>query len=434
MSVGGGDTRTVIVSSHAPSGDHDDEVDVMRNARSRGLLWRGVASLLAVFLVIQALASCAGTAPNPSAAPSPSQPPSPSSSPSPSPIPTITPEPTPRPLTGVTAIAAGGDHACAIVQGGSVYCWGDNAYGELGNGSVVEFSVTPVKVAGLGGATAIAAGYGHTCAIISEGRVRCWGRNDRGQLGGGSPQDIDVLVPGISGVAAIAAGDWNTCALVVDGTIQCWGVYSYSDYADDVVIGTRPRKIQGISGATGIASDAGGSCAIFAAGTVECWGSSYYSTFGIEDGVFAWKPRKISGIGPAKGIDMPGLCVLLLTGGLECRDFVADTGCPDCGPAIVKVPGITDAVAISDGDPVYALLSDGTVWSWWGTGLDETATAAAEPVPEVSGATAIDGGFSICVLISDGTVRCWESDDYTESGSNSWPAAGWPHQVVAPAS
>jgi alpha-tubulin suppressor-like RCC1 family protein len=351
---------------------------------------------------------------------------------SPPPIATRMPEPTPTPLTGVTAIAAGSWHTCAIVSDGSVYCWGDNSDRALGDGSSVDFSVTPVKVAGVEGATAIAAGSWHTCAIVSEGRVQCWGSNQSGQLGGGSPQDTAALVGGIRGAAAIAAGGSNTCVLLTGGTVECWGMYSYSDYAADVVIGTKPRRIQGIQGAIGLASDIGGSCAIFGDGTIECWGSAYYSNFGLDVHPFSWKPKKTSGIGPAQGIDMGGVCVLLSTGGLECRDFGAHKGCPDCDFPIVEVPGITDAVAISHGDPVYALLSDGTVWTWYGTGPDATATTPARRVEGVSGATAIaQGSLHACALISDGTVNCWGDNISGQLGSNSPPGTGRLPRVVA---
>jgi alpha-tubulin suppressor-like RCC1 family protein len=88
-------------------------------------------------------------------------------------------------LSGVTEIAAGYYHTCALLSGGEVRCWGSGGFGQLGDGSAT-LRLTPVGVSGLGGVTAIAAGGEHTCAMLSGGEVRCWGYNGRGQLGDGT--------------------------------------------------------------------------------------------------------------------------------------------------------------------------------------------------------------------------------------------------------
>jgi len=129
--------------------------------------------------------------------------------------------------SGVTAIAVGQSHACAVVMGG-VQCWGLNDLGELGNGSMVMYSDTPVAVSGLSsGVTAVAAGVDYTCALTMAGAVWCWGYNADGQLGNGSTvmySDVPVAVSGLSsGVMAIAAGDSHACAVTAAGRVQCWG-------------------------------------------------------------------------------------------------------------------------------------------------------------------------------------------------------------------
>lgn len=125
---------------------------------------------------------------------------------------------------GVQAVAAGGSHTCAIVDGGA-YCWGSNLHGELGNGTVISTAL-PTAVRQLGaGVTAIATGTNHTCALTAGGVAWCWGRNDRGQVGGGAgdPQVDPRPVSGLpTGVQAIAAGASHTCAIVA-GEVRCWG-------------------------------------------------------------------------------------------------------------------------------------------------------------------------------------------------------------------
>jgi alpha-tubulin suppressor-like RCC1 family protein len=140
-----------------------------------------------------------------------------------------------RPPVGVAtlgpavAIATGDDHSCVVLVEGNVRCWGQNNAGELGNGTQTG-SFVPVQVidsnnVALTRAVAIAAGAQHTCALLADGHVRCWGANNFGQLGTGNNNGSSraLEVSGLTNAVAIAAGDRHTCALAVNGIVRCWG-------------------------------------------------------------------------------------------------------------------------------------------------------------------------------------------------------------------
>lgn len=132
--------------------------------------------------------------------------------------------------SGIVAMSAGEDHTCALTLGGAVKCWGNNYWGQFGDGTsgFPTFRPTPVDVVGLAsGVVAISAGANHSCALTSGGAVRCWGNNYSGQLGDGTretyrltPTDVLGLA---SGVGALSGGTWHTCALTVSGAVKCWG-------------------------------------------------------------------------------------------------------------------------------------------------------------------------------------------------------------------
>jgi len=135
-------------------------------------------------------------------------------------------------LSNVRTIAAGNSFACAVQADGTVACWGDDEYGEIGSPPQdtcfkSPCTTTPAGVAGVDGVTAITAGDEFACALIADGTVRCWGFNGYGQLGDGTTDNSStpVVVQGLEGVVAVSAstdGDF-ACALKADHTIWCWG-------------------------------------------------------------------------------------------------------------------------------------------------------------------------------------------------------------------
>jgi alpha-tubulin suppressor-like RCC1 family protein len=193
--------------------------------------------------------------------------------------------------SGVTAVAAGDFHTCAL-KGGQVYCWGQNDYGQLGDNTTTN-RITPTLVAdgamGNSGVTAVAAvgGY-HTCAL-KGGQVYCWGYNSSGQLGDNTttnritPTLVADGAMGNSGVTAIAVGAHHTCALK-GGQVYCWGRNDYGQLGDNTTTNRiTPALVadgaMGNSGVTAVAAGAFHTCAL-KGGQVYCWGWNYYGQLG----------------------------------------------------------------------------------------------------------------------------------------------------------
>ena len=199
---------------------------------------------------------------------------------------------TPTPIQAATtqipvAIALGSNFTCEIASTGT-YCWGDNAFGQLGDGTTLNRGGTALNVFGLNGAVSIAAGSAHACAACADGTVRCWGNNNSGQLGDGTTTQrlTPVQVSGITDAVQVTAGANHTCARRSNGQVSCWGDGNLGQVGDAAATDrTTPATVTGVSGAVMLASGAFHNCAVQDNQIVQCWGSDANGNCG--DGNFA---------------------------------------------------------------------------------------------------------------------------------------------------
>ncbi|MQA27285.1 MAG: tandem-95 repeat protein, partial [Micromonosporaceae bacterium] len=416
-------------------------------------------------------------------------------------------------LSAVLQLSAGGSHTCALVHGGATRCWGLNGNGQLGDGSTAD-STQPVPVSGISGATSVASGGFHSCAILGDGAVKCWGNDGAGQIGDGNPGDTSSSPKSVSGITAanpakaLSLGEFHSCALLQDGVVKCWGhngfgqlgdgtkadrseptaVAGLADPADDPVLvlttgsshtcvllddddktvrcwghnaygslghatavvddvmqpSTAPLAVRRdgnpdplienlvpLTGVTALSAGQYHTCARVSGGAVRCWGNNNRSQLGadpkplteqIEDSVNA---LPVGGLGSVDAVTAGGFHNCALAGtSMKCwgYNFYGQLGgYAASNPTPVTVTAVTGATTVTAGtDFACALVNaagDTDLPVCWGSnadgrlgaGLGVTDTTVRVPVSGIPAADAIDAGNGHACALPDGSKapRCW---------------------------
>ena len=289
-------------------------------------------------------------------------------------------------MTTATRVAAGHEFACALLSNGTAKCWGLGESGQRGDGTFGTFALAPVAVNGLSGAVDVAAGYGHACALLSNGTMRCWGENIEGQLGNGTATNPGtaqpVTVSGISGATAVTTGAYHTCALLANGTLRCWGRNQGQLGNGTYTSSSTPVAVTGLTGVTAVSGGGAHTCAVLTDGTARCWGENVFGQLG--------------------------------------------NGTTTTSTTPVVVTGLSGAVAISAGwQHTCALLGSGAIQCWGqgqfgqlGNGATTNRTSPV-PVSGITGAVGITAGWwhHSCALLNGGAVKCWGANDWGQFGN-----------------
>ena len=300
-------------------------------------------------------------------------------------------------LSGVVAVAAGGinsppaenGHTCAILANATVACFGYNGNGQLGDGTTQD-AKAPVAVAGLVGAKRLSLGGSHSCVVNTSGNVHCWGLNQRGQLANGDLKNTatPAAVPGLPMITDVAAGGFHTCALSSTGTVHCWGWNGYGQLGNGSVQDNAvPVPVSSLGTVVAISAGERLSCALDVSGNVWCWGASQGSGSSAT-------PRQVAGInGEAVQISAShaGGCAALRSGAVKCWGsslYSGPSGASDSSTTItaVAVNGLSDVASVAAASYfACSFLKDGTARCWGNNLVGQLGNPnyfdSVEPVP-----------------------------------------------------
>ena len=357
---------------------------------------------------------------------------------------------TPPSSSTVRSLHVGSGSTCAIYVFGNVKCWGDNVYGQLGDGTYTNRD-TPVAVNGLGGSVrSLAKSYSSTCALLEIGAVECWGYNGDGQLGDGTTTDrlTPIRISSLgTAVMAISGSFRHFCALLNTGAVKCWGLNIYGELGNGSNRNSSlPVQVDGLtSGVTSINVGSEHSCAVLVGGSVKCWGYGRLGQLGNGSTGNSSTPVQVAGltsgvVSVSAGTDHS--CALKQNGSVVCwggnrfgqlGDGTQSSNCNFCAvPSPVAVSALTSGVSmISVGDYFScAVLIGGSVKCWgsedWGR-LGNGVAVGSSPTPELlpdlaSGVTSIStAGDSMhtCVGLTPGAFKCWGRNYAAEAGLGS---------------
>ncbi|NBC44923.1 RTX toxin [Corallococcus exiguus] len=306
-----------------------------------------------------------------------------------------------------TKLAVGGNHSCALLDTGLVRCWGQNTYGQLGYNTTENLGdgepVASFGYVNLGGpAIRIAVGAEHSCAVMATGKVRCWGRNQYGQLGYGHTNPIgddeqasagkDVNLGDVTATDVVAGGT-HTCALLSNDKMLCWGYngygqlgYSHYNNVGDIQLPSSQTPFEPAGPVSQISAGANHTCALLKTGTVRCWGLNNWGQLGTNQNYSSY--------------------------------LFSNSGSIDLGASALQIS--------AGSNHTCALLSTGSVRCWGYSGYGQLGYPGTPyrptpgPAVDLDGATAYQvsasTGNHTCALLSTGKARCWGRGDSGQLG------------------
>jgi alpha-tubulin suppressor-like RCC1 family protein len=348
-----------------------------------------------------------------------------------------------------TSIFAGSAHTCALTDAGDLFCWGANSSGQLGTGDKSSSSVARPVVGLPAGVTGVAAGTSHTCALLLSGDVYCWGDNSSGELGFGNREDsltpIRARLPGRA--VSVSAGFQRTCAVVDDGDVYCWG-NNLDGALGDASEEDRslPTRVEGLpSRATDVRTGSFYSCAATASSELWCWGN-LLSQMGRKPVAPLGRPQRLEGVKKVRSVAISQIhaCATTQAQPIVCWGENGDGNLGNGpGPGSAIPQAVTDfrtpVQSVTIGDSLSCALTADSDVQCWGAGI--AAVSGRSPEVHYTRAVEIDGldggvkGVAagdnhVCALTMGGQVLCWGSNTDGELGDATTTTRARPVRVV----
>ena len=391
-------------------------------------------------------------------------------------------------------VAVGQDYTCAILDNGDLKCWGRNSDGQLGDGGTTQLNAPPSTPVDLGtGRTAVAVsnGYSHTCVILDNGELKCWGSDATGELGNGaiqgsqySPSTTAIDLGSGRTAVAVDSGYHHTCAILDNGDLKCWGYDNGGQLGilsngQQNLIAPPSTAIDLGTNRTAIAVSAGKqhTCAILDNGDLKCWGRDFYGQLGdgypkgnnlhIPSSTAIDLGTNRTAVAVSAGDDHT--CAILDNGDLKCwgryNDGRLGNGTATYQDVMAPLSTAIDlgtnrtAVAVAAGQyHTCATLDNGDV-KCWGSGWNEAlGNGASQGIQYSPPTTAIDlgtnrtavalatGDSSTCAILDNGDMKCWGKNIHGQlgnggssnqlypvavSGANTWDSSATVSSIIA---
>lgn len=330
-------------------------------------------------------------------------------------------------------LAAGTFHTCALMANATMRCWGLSSLGEIGGQRVRTSCPLPSLADDVQSSILeIAAGHQSTMARTLDGSVLLWGSGAfvLNEIAGGSyPPTLPLHVPQLEGVRQLAVGGDFGCALIEDGTVRCWGRNRFGNLGDGTTIDrAEPVPVAAIDDATQVSAATAGACARRRDGTVWCWGSQTIATGSTWTTVS--RPTRIEGLHDVLQIATGATtsCALLDDGSVQCWG-------DRYGARPQRIDGLTDVTQLAVGEFACARTRDGSVWCWNPADrVDASVGGMLGPNPRrIEGLSnvikVVVGGGHACALQDDGAVRCWGNNDHGQLGNGTTESSAVPVAV-----
>ena len=349
-------------------------------------------------------------------------------------------------------ISAGFFHGMFVTDQGTLWGWGDNTYGQLGNGPAAA-SPVPIKI--LGDVDEVSAGGIYNLVLI-DGTLWSWGSNYYGQLGNGTDLDLrepdEVLVISeprklLEGVAAVSSGNWHSLALTEDGRVWAWGRNDYGQLGDGTLTRrTLPVQVEGLTNIIAVAAGAWHSMALSADGEIYVWGSNEYGQLGDGGGADLHRPARLAGLSGIKGIAAGAFHSLAI----DAEGHVWSWGWNNYGQlgdgsdadsqVPIRVLNLAEVKQVSAGHfHNLALTESGEVWAWgnneYGQLGDGTVLSRSEPVQTNGLHSVIEisaGGYLSLALDEFGQGWSWGRNDYGQLGDGTTEDRSLPGLILIP--